>query len=219
MKKRSLIALALLLLLTTFNSQKKFNLNSILKIEKIIIVNNFIVKKKYIKKKLSFLYDTNLFFLKTPNVEKQLIKISFIESFKIKKIYPNTIKITIFEKKPIVVLQNKQSKYYYTDKGDVINYINLKEFENLPIVFGDKENFKFFYDNLIKIKFPTNEITKFYLFESKRWDLITKKNQTIKLPIKNYNKSLLNFMNLKYQGNFEKFEIFDYRINEQLILK
>ena len=219
MKKRSLIALALLLLLTTFNSQKKFNLNSILKIEKIIIVNNFIVKKKYIKKKLSFLYDTNLFFLKTPNVEKQLIKISFIESFKIKKIYPNKIKITIFEKKPIVVLQNKQSKYYYTDKGDVINYINLKEFENLPIVFGDKENFKFFYDNLIKIKFPTNEIKKFYLFESKRWDLITKKNQTIKLPIKNYNKSLLNFMNLKYQGNFEKFKIFDYRINEQLILK
>ena len=219
MKKRSLIALALLLLLTTFNSQKKFNLNSILKIEKIIIVNNFIVKKKYIKKKLSFLYDTNLFFLKTPNVEKQLIKISFIESFKIKKIYPNTIKITIFEKKPIVVLQNKQSKYYYTDKGDVINYINLKEFENLPIVFGDKENFKFFYDNLIKIKFPTNKIKKFYLFESKRWDLITKKNQTIKLPIKNYNKSLLNFMNLKYQGNFEKFKIFDYRINEQLILK
>lgn len=219
MKKRSLIALALLLLLTTFNSQKKFNLNSILKIEKIIIVNNFIVKKKYIKKKLSFLYDTNLFFLKTTNVEKQLIKISFIESFKIKKIYPNKIKITIFEKKPIVVLQNKQSKYYYTDKGDVINYINLKEFENLPIVFGDKENFKFFYDNLIKIKFPTNEIKKFYLFESKRWDLITKKNQTIKLPIKNYNKSLLNFMNLKYQGNFEKFKIFDYRINEQLILK
>jgi len=219
MKKRSLIALALLLLLTTFNSQKKFNLNSILKIEKIIIVNNFIVKKKYIKKKLSFLYDTNLFFLKTPNVENQLIKISFIESFKIKKIYPNKIKITIFEKKPIVVLQNKQSKYYYTDKGDVINYINLKEFENLPIVFGDKENFKFFYDNLIKIKFPTNEIIKFYLFESKRWDLITKKNQTIKLPIKNYNKSLLNFMNLKYQGNFEKFKIFDYRINEQLILK
>lgn len=219
MKKRSLIALALLLLLTTFNSQKKFNLNSILKIEKIIIVNNFIVKKKYIKKKLSFLYDTNLFFLKTTNVEKQLIKISFIESFKIKKIYPNKLKITIFEKKPIVVLQNKQSKYYYTDKGDVINYINLKEFENLPIVFGDKENFKFFYDNLIKIKFPTNKIKKFYLFESKRWDLITKKNQTIKLPIKNYNKSLLNFMNLKYQGNFEKFKIFDYRINEQLILK
>ena len=80
MKKRLAIALALLLLLTTFNSQKKFNLNSILKIEKIIIVNNFIVKKKYIKKKLSFLYDTNLFFLKTPNVENQLIKISFIEN-------------------------------------------------------------------------------------------------------------------------------------------
>ena len=54
MKKRSLIALALLLLLTTFNSQKKFNLNSILKIEKIIIVNNFIVKKNISKKNYLF---------------------------------------------------------------------------------------------------------------------------------------------------------------------
>lgn len=219
MKKRPLIALALLLFLTTFNSQKKFNLNSILKIEKIIVENNFIVEEKDIKKKLSFFYDTNLFFLKNSNVEKQLIKISFIESFRIKKIYPNKLKITIFEKKPIVILQNKQSKYYYTDKGDVINYINLKEFENLPIAFGDKENFKFFYGNLIKIKFPINKIKKFYFFESKRWDLTTKKNQTIKLPIKNYNKSLLNFIDLKYQGNFEKFKIFDYRINGQLILK
>ena len=50
-------------------------------------------------------------------------------------------------------------------------------------------------------------------------DLLTKKNQTIKLPSKDYIQSLENFIFLKDQANFEKYKIFDYRINQQLILK
>ena len=37
------------------------------------------------------------------------MKISFIDSFNIKKIYPNTLKIEIFEKKPIAILINKKN--------------------------------------------------------------------------------------------------------------
>ena len=48
---------------------------------------------------------------------------------------------------------------------------------------------------------------------------MTKKNQTIKLPSKDYIQSLENFIFLKDQANFEKYKIFDYRINQQLILK
>ena len=62
-------------------------------------------------------------------------------------------------------------------------------------------------------------IKKFYLFESKRWDIITLENQIIKLPIKNYDLSLKNFIKLKNQTNFRKYKTFDYRINDQLILK
>ena len=75
------------------------------------------------------------------------------------------------------------------------------------------------YLNLKKNKFPLDDIKKFYLFETNRWDLVTKKNQTIKLPSKDYIKSLENFIFLKDQANFEKYKIFDYRINQQLILK
>ena len=46
-----------------------------------------------------------------------------------------------------------------------------------------------------------------------------KNNQTIKLPIKNYEISLQNFIDLKDQINFGKYQIFDYRINNQIILK
>ena len=192
MKKRFLIAIFLLLLFSTYNIEKKFELKDF-KIKLITIENNEIIQEDVIKKNLSFLYNQNLFLMKTNEVKNKMNEIDFIDSFKIKKIYPNEIRIKVFEKTPIVILQNKKEKKYYTSKDDVIDFINLKQFQNLPTVFGDKESFKVFYENLKSTKFPLNEIKAFYLFESKRWDLITYENQTLKLPIKNYNKSLKNF--------------------------
>ena len=218
MNKRFLIAIFLLLLFSTYNIEKKFELKDF-KIKLITIENNEIIQEGVIKKNLSFLYNQNLFLIKKNEVKNKMNEIDFIDSFKIKKIYPNEIRIKVFEKTPIVILQNKKEKKYYTSKDDVIDFINLKQFQNLPTVFGDKESFKVFYENLKSTKFPLNEIKAFYLFESKRWDLITYENQTLKLPIKNYNKSLKNFHEIKDQENFKKYKIFDYRINNQLILK
>lgn len=217
--KRLLIALALLLLLSTYNLQNHLNINSKLQIKKITIENNQILEEKKILLKLDFLYGENLFLLNTKNIQKNLREIDFIESFEIKKKYPNQIIIKIFEKIPIAIIQNKKKKNFFSSKGDLIKFDDLSLYKNLPLVFGDEESFKIFYDNLKKINFPIHSIKSFFLFESKRWDLLTQKNQTIKLPIKNYNSSLKNFLNLEGQANFEKFKIFDYRIIGQLILK
>ena len=96
MKKRFSIALFLLLLLSTYKIQTNFSLTPNLSIKKIIIENNYIVDEKNIKKSLAFLYDTDLFLLKTRNIKIRLSEIDFIESYEIKKIYPNKIKIKIF---------------------------------------------------------------------------------------------------------------------------
>ena len=67
--------------------------------------------------------------------------------------------------------------------------------------------------------FPLSAIKTFYLFETKRWDLITKNGITVKLPIDNYKNSLKNFLTINKKPNFKKYEVFDYRIKDQLILK
>ena len=41
----------------------------------------------------------------------------------------------------------------------------------------------------------------------------------IKLPPENYMKSLKNYLVLRNKQNFKKYTVFDYRINNQLILK
>ena len=219
MKKRILFALVLLLLLSSYNIQKNINFNSRLNIEKIYFENNKFINEKTLKNKLSFLFETNLFFLKKKDIELKLKELDIIESFEIKKIYPNKIRIKVYENLPIAIIQNKEEKKFYTNNGKTINFFELEEFGNLPIVYGDRRSFTDFYKVLKKINYPFNEIEKFYLFESKRWDIVTKDKQTIKLPIKNYEISLKNFIDLKDQINFRKYKIFDYRINNQIILK
>ena len=218
MKRRILIAALLLTLFTTISSQiiinfSKFNL------EEINIENNTLVEESALKSLLNPFYNKNLISINNNEIGKVLLKNSFIESFKIKKKYPNTLNIVIFEKKPIAILLNKKKKYFISEKIELIEYRKISKFENLPYVLGNKDEFKNFYYDLKKIKFPLDKIKKYTFYESKRWDLETKNNVIVKLPSKNYLKSLKNYLELSNKNNFQKYKIFDYRIDNQLILK
>ena len=146
MKKRLIFALLLLVLLSTYKPQKLF-LSTQLNIDEIQIENNFILKEADIKKELNFLYQTNLIFLKNSEIKNILKQIDFIESFEIKKIYPKKLIIKIYEKKPIAILQDKKDKFYISENISLIDFIVLENYRNLPIVFGNKENFKDLYIN------------------------------------------------------------------------
>jgi len=218
MKKRIITAITLLLLLTTYKPEKLLS-ESIFNINEIKIENNFILKDEDIKKELIFLYKKNLFFLNYTSIKTILKKLDFIESFELKKSYPNTITIKIFEKTPIAILHHKNKKFYIDKNIDLIGYTNLDNYSDLPLIFGNKKDFKVLYENLENINFPLNLIKKYYFLESNRWNLETYEKNIIKLPSKNYTESLQNFLKLKNRNNFDKHRIFDYRINNQLILK
>ena len=219
MKNRFLIAFVLLVILSTYTLKSNFIFQSTLNVKNILVENNHILSDEEVKKELSFLYKKNLFFLRKGEIEDKLSKISFIESYELKKVYPNAIKVKIFEKKPVVILKNKKKKYYFTESSTLINFVYLEKFKSLPTVFGDYKNFKILYKSLKETNFPLSAIKTFYLFETKRWDLITKNGITVKLPIDNYKNSLKNFLTINKKPNFKKYEVFDYRIKDQLILK
>ena len=218
MKKRLVIALSLLILLTTFNSKQRF-VTFQFDLKTIEIENNFLLKDKDIKNLLTSFYNKNLIFLDNNEVKKALMQNSLIESFNIKKKYPSTLKVKIFEKKPIAVLFNKKNKFYLSEKIDLIEFKKLPNYQTLPYILGNKDDFKIFYNNLKKMNFPLDIIKKYTLFETNRWDLETKNKEIIKLPSRNYSKSLENFLNLKSKNDFKEYKLFDYRINNQLILK
>lgn len=218
MKKSYFWLLLLFIFLTTYTPKSFFSPNSNLSIKKITIENNMVLNETEIKEEISFLYNENLFFLKLRDIEKKLEKISFIESFSIKKIYPNRLKLIIVEKKPIAILHNKKDKFFISNNGDLINFRKLDIYKDLPTVFGNGETFFLLYKDLQNIKFPIQTIKSFYFFESGRWDIIIKDDKVIKLPTIDQLYSLQSFMNSKKDYDFNQYKIFDYRIKDQLIL-
>ena len=63
MKKSFLLLFIFFIFLSTYNPNFEITSFSKFNIKKIVVENSEIVDKNFIKKKLSFLYDQNLFFL------------------------------------------------------------------------------------------------------------------------------------------------------------
>ena len=135
MKKSIIGLIVLFIFLTTYSPKFDFRVSDRLNIKKIEIENNSTLKSDEITEKINFLYKENLFFLNIVDIEKNLKTIDLIESFRIKKIYPDTLKIFIVEKKPIAILQNKKEKFFISKRGDLIEFKDMQKYKDLPMVF------------------------------------------------------------------------------------
>ena len=219
MNNKNILGIILLILFSTFIPQNKFIINKF-EIKEIKIENNDILEDQELIKIFSFLYRKNIIFLNSSELKKNIDQKSFIKKIEIKKIFPGKLVIKVFEKKPIAIIVDKsQKKFYLDNKIDLIEYRKILKYEKLPIIEGEAKNFKILFDDLIKINFPIDQILRYRHFKVNRWDIEMTNKKILKLPEKNYTKSLIDFINVKDQTNFEKYKIFDYRLNNQLILK
>ena len=176
MKKRIVIAIALLIIFSTITAHLKIEITKF-NLKKIQIKNNSILNEKDIKELLIPLYEKNLIFLSYSEIEKALMQNSFIESFNIRKKYPQSLHIEIFEKQPVAILFNKKEKFYLSDKSELIKFIKDPKFKDLPYVIGEPKKFKILFETLKKLNFPINSVKKYVLYESNRWDIEIKNNQ------------------------------------------
>ena len=100
---RVLLLLIALVFLTTYNPieitnfKKKWNF--FFKIKHIEIVNNEIIKTVDVIRELDQIIIKNIFFIKKNDINEPLKKIEFLDRIDVKKKYPNTLIIKIYETK------------------------------------------------------------------------------------------------------------------------
>ena len=138
---RIVLLIIVLIFLSTY-SPSGFNLilqkdNTFLKIQKIEIVNNSLIKNNEIKEKLSKIYNQNIFLIKRKDIEGPLKEINFLEKIEVKKKYPNTIIVEVFETKPVATLYKNKTKYLLDSSSNLISFENNKNFNQLPSIFGE----------------------------------------------------------------------------------
>ena len=197
------------------------NNSTFFKIEKIIISNNLLINKDDILTKLNQVYGKNIFLIKRKDIEESLENIIFLKKIEVKKKYPDTITIKIFETKPLGILFKDKKKYLLDSSSNLIEIDKKMDFVELPNIIGDDAEIFFinFLDQLKTNEFPTNNIKNFYYFKIGRWDLELSDNRTIKLPYNVSNSKIRKSTELVNRKGFQNYKIIDLRVEGKIIVE
>jgi len=221
-----LLLLITFVFLTTYNpSEIEFfsnKNNSIFNIKNIKILNNNRIKESDIESNLSKIYGRNIFFIKNKDIQNAIKNIYFLDTVEVKKSYPNTLIIKIFETEPIAILF-KNNEYFLID--DASNLIPIKKNSatsyDYPNIFGkdSEKHFLNFFNLLKESNFPTSRIKNYYYFQIGRWDLQLESALIIKLPNDKTKSAVEKSIKLLNQKDFTNYEVIDLRINDRIIVQ
>ena len=227
MKKLYLIIILLVAFtfLTTY-SPNELNVfhpkkNIFFKIQNIKIINNHLIDKNEIIEKLTKIYEKNILFIERNDIEKPLKSIEFLEKIEVKKKYPNTIIIKVYETSPIAILFKKNHKYLLDSSSNLILFNKSMLFDDLPSIFGDgaEQNFINFYNQLEDNNFPKQRVKNFYYFQIGRWDLQLANNQVIKFPTSKIPEAIQQSIELLARKDFGNYSIIDLRIHGKIVVE
>jgi len=195
------------------------NNNTFFEIEKIIISNNFLVSRDYILSRLDETYGKNIFLIQRKDIEESLQNINFLEKIEVKKKYPNTITIKIFETKPVGILFKDKTQYLLDSSSNLIVMDKKNNFPELPNIVGDEaeKNIISFLDQLQINKFPTEYIKNFFYFKIGRWDLELLDKRIIKFPYNVDDSTIKKTITLINRKDFQIYKIIDLRIDGKII--
>lgn len=215
--KKVFIYLFLLIFLGSINN-KNLTVNHIFEIKNLKLDGlnekekfNLLIQLEQIKNK-------NIFSLPKKTLIEILNSNNLIESFLINKNYPSDLSI-IVKKTSFLANVNINGENFLIGsnrkliKSELIN-------PNLPIVLGSPtiDDFFLIKDNILKSSINFNDIKKLYFFTSRRWDLELRNGVLIKLPIDASFETLNSFFKVMNLSHFKNKDIFDLRVDNQIIV-
>ena len=157
------------------------------KLKYIYIEGRYYVKKNDILQAVKVSEDHQILNINLSDIFQILNNNDWIETVKVKRILPNSLKIIIKEKKPIAIWQKKKGYVVITENGDIIPNANLSKFKFLPIVIGENANL-----NTLSIIKSLRQMPDLYkniwsisFINNRRWDIHLNQGIKILLPERN----------------------------------
>ena len=210
----------LILLLSIHNLKSSDLIKNFFQIKKIILKSDIEENlNNEISIALEKIYNKNVFLIKSHEIKKILDKFNIISEYKIKKEYPSALKIELKETKILAYYFDNDQEIFIGENGKEIKNIFFNE-KNLPVIEGNIDINLFFdlRNKLINQGYNINQFNKFYLTNSKRWNLFYKNDIIIKLPFKNIEKALKIIKDIISSPDINNIKTIDLRINNKIIL-
>ena len=164
--------------------------NNLQKVDILNIIND---------KKYKTIFDVNLF-----EIHNNLLLNEWIETVKIERTLPSSIKIQIIEKNPVAIWQTKLGNKLITENGSIISNANVTAFkDSLPIIIGEGANKNAFLILQILRKNPNlyNNVWSISYINKRRWNVHLKQGVIVLLPKKQIHAAWtkIDFLQRKYK--------------------
>jgi cell division protein FtsQ len=164
--------------------------NNLQKVDILNIIND---------KKYKTIFDVDLF-----KIHNNLLLNEWIETVKIERTLPSSIKIQIIEKNPVAIWQTKLGNKLITEDGSVISNVNVTTFkDSLPIIIGEGANRNAFLILQILKKNPElyNNVWSISYINKRRWNIHLKQGLIVLLPRKKIHAAWtkIDFLQRKYK--------------------
>ncbi len=213
-KKLITFYIFLIFLLSSVNNYN-LSISNFFKIKNIVVNGMSNDKNLKVESNLNFLLGENIFFLKD-NIYNYFDKNNDVKNFNVKKLYPNSLEITITESKPICIILDSGKEIFLGDNGKILK--SKQVYGNLLKVYGSSNIDQIFrlLKTLKKSSLNSKNIKSITFFKSNRFDL-NLNDKVIKFPI-NYNDSILEYAyKILQDNNFVDAKIIDLRIDNKII--
>ena len=214
-KKLITFYIFLIFLLSSINNYN-LNISNFFKIKNIVVNGMSNDKNLKVESNLNFLLGENIFFL-NDNIYNYFDRNNDVKNFNVKKLYPNSLEITITESKPICIILDNGKEIFLGDNGKILK--SRQDYGNLLKVYGSSNIDQIFrlLKTLKKSSLNSKNIKSITFFKSNRFDLNLNDKKVIKFPI-NYNDSILEYAyKILQDNNFVDAKIIDLRINNKII--
>ena len=155
------------------------------------------------------------------DIKKPLKNLNFLDKIEVKKKYPNTVLIKIFESRPVGIIFKDNEKYIIDSSSNLMNYSDNLVYDNLPNVFGkdSEKDFINFFDQLKNNNFPKKKIKNYYYFQINRWDIEMENKQLIKFPSTKRDLAIQQSVELLNRKDFNDYKVIDLRIHGKIVVE
>ena len=215
--RKIIIYLFLFTILASVNNLKYINLQ-IFEIDQINISGLDNIDNTNLYESIKNFKNKNIFFVDNFEISKNINSNNLVEEFKIFKKYPSTIDINIIKTNFLGITKINNIDYLIGSNGKFIKKTD-KQIIKLPFIFGsiNVDEFLILNEFLNKSNFELSKIESFYYYQSKRWDIKTKKGLIIRLPSE-LNVNLLNeVLQILEDEKFKDIKTLDFRQKNQII--
>ena len=215
--RKIIIYLFLFTILASANNLKYINLQ-IFKIDQINISGLDNIDNTNLYESIKNFKNKNIFLVDNFQISKNINSNNFVEEFKVFKEYPSTININIIKTNFLGITKINNIDYLIGSNGKFIKKTD-KQIIKLPFIFGtiNVDEFLILNEFLNKSNFELSKIESFYYYQSKRWDIKTKKGLIIRLPSE-LNVNLLNeVLQILEDEKFKDIKTLDFRQKNQII--